>query len=121
MKIIIEGRPAEGKTTVALIIAEALLRHGYGLNVEDGDLPLGLNSAAACDEAGHQHRCWALAAKGLNVEIVTVQAQRPGAGQGELTMPVHAPDCGTVRGLKDGYTQGCPKCEYVRGLAQLGT
>ena len=43
MKVTIEGLPNAGKTTVALLIGETLLQHGFDVSLEDEDGPLTLN------------------------------------------------------------------------------
>ena len=70
MKIIIIGAPAEGKTTVSLLIARAL--EGIALKVvnTDPDVPAFLNNV--CRET----RVRALASKGIEVTIETQQTPK---------------------------------------------
>lgn len=72
MKITVQGLPGEGKTTLALYLAEVLMSAGFGVNVEDVDV----SDLEARLGQRQQQRMEALRAKELTIDIVTCQAAK---------------------------------------------
>ena len=71
MKITVSGLPGEGKTTIALLIAAALINAGIDATVEDEDVQ---DLGEALDNPLQPKRMQALASKeGFNIVIDTVQ------------------------------------------------
>ena len=73
MKITVTGTVAEGKTTIALLIAEALSKAGIEFNLHDEDVTDWSSSSTSLLQG---QRLRALSEKGLCVDIDTVQTSR---------------------------------------------
>lgn len=79
MKITVSGTPNEGKTTIALLIADALAHAGIDVTVEDPDVEdLG---TALCDPLLGVRAAALRAKDGFNVVVNTVQVQEDAAAQ----------------------------------------
>lgn len=72
MKIVIYGMPAEGKTTIALLIQEALMRAGFGVHNADIDVRAGGDYL----KEFQARRVEALVKKDTLIDIETVQLRK---------------------------------------------
>lgn len=73
MKIIIQGIPGEGKTTMALLIADALAHAGLDFELIDPDV---INVDAALANPLQGQRASALRNRDYNIIIETVQTSK---------------------------------------------
>ncbi len=95
MKITITGVTAEGKSTIALFITQALVKAGFtNCTCLDEDILSG-----NCDQTGvvQKRRVKALAAKGLKIDIETVQEKKHLASKDVVpNAEGSCKDCGTL-------------------------
>lgn len=76
MKITIEGVCAEGKTTIAKLLAHALREAGFGVNVNDPDISTPEPVPTLEEQWLQMQRVAALLAKDLLIDIETVQTKK---------------------------------------------
>ena len=78
MKITIQGLPGEGKTTIALIVAHALMKEGFDVSIVDADIAPVSRAEVQAVELSHlqSQRVRALLDKDTAISVETVQAKK---------------------------------------------